>query len=70
MNGLFVTVISGLRLESLRVSDLALAFIADQAGEEIAGKVQLATEYYPSSVKYGHAHLLPEAPGYLKKEKV
>lgn len=50
--------------------DLALAFIADQAGEEIAGKVQLATEYYPSSVKYGHAHLLPEAPGYLKKEKV
>ena len=49
--------------------DLALAFIADQAGEEIAGKVQLATEYYPSSVKYGHAHLLPEAPAYLSKEK-
>lgn len=49
--------------------DLALAFIADQAGEETAGKVQLATEYYPSSVKYGHAHLLPEAPAYLSKEK-
>jgi len=49
--------------------DLALAFIADQAGEETAGKVQLATEYYPSSVKYGHAHLLPEAPAYLRKEK-
>jgi len=45
-----------------------LAFIADQAGEEIAGKVQLATEYYPSSVKYGHAHLLPEAPKYLEND--
>jgi len=49
--------------------DLALAFIADQAGEETAGKVQLATEYYPSSVKYGHAYLMQGAPAYIKKEK-
>ena len=49
--------------------DLALAFIADQAGAEIAGKVQLGTEYYPNCIKYGHAHLIPEAPAYLKKEK-
>jgi transcriptional regulator GlxA family with amidase domain len=45
--------------------DLALAFISDQAGEEIAGQVQLATEYYPSHEKYGHAHLA-QAPGYLR----
>ncbi len=46
--------------------DLALALIADQAGEEIAGKVQLAAEYYPYHVKYGQAHLIPDAPAYLK----
>jgi len=46
--------------------DLALAFIADQAGEEIAGKVQLAAEYYPHHVTYGDVHLTPEAPAYLK----
>lgn len=46
--------------------DLALALIADQAGEETAGRVQLAVEYYPSQVKYGQAHLSPQAPGYLK----
>jgi len=46
--------------------DLALALIADQAGAEIAGKVQLAAEYYPARVKYGDAHLAPEAPAYLR----
>ncbi len=46
--------------------DLALALVAELAGAEIAGKVQLAMEYYPSGVKYGNAHLGPEAPGYLK----
>ncbi len=45
--------------------DLALAFIADQASEEIAGRVQLATEYYPSQRRYGTAHLSDEAPDYL-----
>ncbi len=46
--------------------DLTLALIADQVGAEIAGKVQLAAEYYPDRVKYGDAHLAPEAPAYLK----
>jgi transcriptional regulator GlxA family with amidase domain len=46
--------------------DLALAFIADQADEETAGKVQLGAEYYPDQVKYGQAHRLPEVPAYLK----
>ena len=49
--------------------DLALAFVADQAGAETAGKVQLATEYYPNGVKYGHAHQIPETPAYIKNEK-
>lgn len=46
--------------------DVALALIADQAGEETAGKVQLAAEYYPKNIKYGSAHLAPEAPEYIK----
>ncbi|MBU0516442.1 MAG: DJ-1/PfpI family protein [Proteobacteria bacterium] len=49
--------------------DLALALIADQAGPETAGKVQLAVEYYPSTKRYGQAHLSPQAPGYLKESK-
>jgi transcriptional regulator GlxA family with amidase domain len=47
--------------------DLALALIADQAGEETAGQVQLYAEYYPSGVRYGTAHEdTPQAPAYLK----
>jgi len=46
--------------------DLALALIADQAGEETAGKVQLTVEYYPLLRKYGSAHLSPNAPRYLR----
>ncbi len=49
--------------------DLALAFVADQAGEDIAGKVQLAVEYYPSQKRYGRAHLIPEAPKYLANDQ-
>lgn len=47
--------------------DLALALIAEQAGEDVAGEVQLAVEYYPSPVRYGKAHLTPKAPEYLKR---
>lgn len=47
--------------------DLALALIADLAGEETAGKVQMAAEYYPSPKRYGNAHLSPDAPAYLNK---
>jgi transcriptional regulator GlxA family with amidase domain len=46
--------------------DLALAFVADQGGEEVAGKVQLHAEYYPANAKYGSAHLTAEAPDYIK----
>jgi transcriptional regulator GlxA family with amidase domain len=46
--------------------DLALAFVADQGGEEVAGKVQLHAEYYPGNAKYGLSHLTPEAPAYIK----
>ena len=45
--------------------DLALEFIKHEAGREIAGKVQLYAEYYPSQKIYGTAHLDPKAPGYL-----
>ncbi len=48
--------------------DMALAFIAAQAGDETAGKVQLYTEYYPSSVKYGRAHLSSGVPKYIKNK--
>jgi transcriptional regulator GlxA family with amidase domain len=46
--------------------DLALALVADQAGEEVAGEVQLYAEYYPDNKRYGEAHLNPQAPEYLK----
>jgi transcriptional regulator GlxA family with amidase domain len=47
--------------------DLMLAFIAQVAGEEAAGKVQFAAEYYPSAKRYGAAHESPMAPHYLKE---
>lgn len=47
--------------------DLALAFIAGTAGDETAGAVQLAVEYYPLGKLYGKAHLDPRAPAYLKR---
>jgi transcriptional regulator GlxA family with amidase domain len=46
--------------------DLALAFIADAAGEETAGNVQFAAEYYPSSTRYGRADQNEKAPNYLR----
>ena len=46
--------------------DLALALIAAEEGDEMAGKVQLAAEYYPNGVMYGNAHLHPKAPAYLE----
>ena len=47
-------------------TDLMLAFIADVAGEESAGKVQFAAEYYPSSIKYGSFENNAQAPAYIK----
>jgi transcriptional regulator GlxA family with amidase domain len=48
-------------------TDLALAFIAEEAGEEVAGQVQLFAEYYPSPRRYGRAHLAKEAPQYVRE---
>lgn len=48
--------------------DLALAFIASVAGDEVAGKVKLGTEYFPSGRLYGSAHNNPRAPAYIGGE--
>ena len=47
-------------------TDLMLAFIASVAGEETAGKVQFAAEYYPASKKYGGFENHAQAPAYIK----
>jgi len=47
-------------------TDLMLAFIAAVRGEEAAGKVQLQSEYYPSSVRYGGFEKHPQAPAYIR----
>jgi transcriptional regulator GlxA family with amidase domain len=47
-------------------TDLMLAFIASVAGDEAAGKVQFAAEYYPSSKRYGGYENHEKAPAYLK----
>jgi transcriptional regulator GlxA family with amidase domain len=46
--------------------DLMLAFIAHVAGDDAAGKVQFAAEYYPSSARYGDYANGPQAPAYMK----
>ncbi len=46
--------------------DLALAFIADAAGEDAAGRVQHFAEYYPSRRRYGPYSAGPGAPAYLR----
>jgi len=48
-------------------TDLILAFIANTAGEEVAGKVQFAAEYFPSDVRYGGFEKHPQAPAYIKR---
>ena len=47
--------------------DLTLAFIAEAAGDEVAAKVQFASEYYPSTKRYGTLHNThPSAPAYAR----
>ena len=46
--------------------DLKLAFIAATAGDEVAGQVQLAAEYYPEGQRYGSADLQARGPAYLR----
>ncbi len=47
--------------------DLALALIADVAGEETAGQIQFYIEYYPPQKRYGKKHLSKDAPKYLNE---
>jgi transcriptional regulator GlxA family with amidase domain len=47
-------------------TDLVLAFIAAEAGEDAAGKVQFAAEYYPAPTRYGDFARHPQAPAYIK----
>ena len=50
--------------------DLTLAFIADTAGEDAAGKVQFWSEYYPSSAAYGSYTRHAQAPAYVRNTPV
>lgn len=51
-------------------TDLMLAFIADFAGIDIAGKVQATAEYYPDSTIYGAFNRSDQAPAYLRNQAV
>jgi transcriptional regulator GlxA family with amidase domain len=48
--------------------DLMLAFIADAAGVDAAGKVQFASEYYPSGQVYGQYENHDKAPAYIRRK--
>ena len=45
--------------------DMTLAFIAALAGDDAAGRVQLAAEYYPDGVRHGGADLVAKATRYV-----
>ncbi len=47
--------------------DMMLAFIESFAGEQAAGIVQFAAEYYPSTKSYGGFDKHPKAPSYIKQ---
>jgi len=47
--------------------DLTLAWIADVAGPERAGYVQLQAEYFPDGVLHGGCDARPEAPRYARR---
>jgi len=47
-------------------TDMLLAFIASEAGDEAAGKVQAGAEYYPGSHRYGGFERHPKAPAYVR----
>ena len=46
--------------------DMTLAYIAEAFGEEVASKIQLNAEYFPSSKIYGSAISNEKAPKYLR----
>ena len=47
--------------------DMTLAFIAALAGDETAGQVQLAAEYYPDGIRHGGAAVIARAPAYVRQ---
>ena len=47
-------------------TDMMLAYIAHVAGDDAAGKVQLAAEYYPAATRYGRQAEDPRAPAYVR----
>ncbi|HEX4986117.1 MAG TPA: DJ-1/PfpI family protein [Burkholderiales bacterium] len=47
--------------------DMTLRFIAEVAGDDAAGKVQFASEYYPSSATYGSYAGHAQAPAYIRR---
>jgi transcriptional regulator GlxA family with amidase domain len=47
--------------------DLTLAFIAQVAGEDAAGRVQFGAEYYPASTTYGDYRRHAQAPAYIRE---
>jgi transcriptional regulator GlxA family with amidase domain len=47
--------------------DLMLRFIAETAGDDAAGKVQFASEYYPANDTYGAYTSHAQAPGYIRR---
>ena len=49
--------------------DMTLAFIAAVAGDEVAGQVQLAAEFYPDAKRYGGAAVLDNAPRYIRETR-
>lgn len=48
--------------------DLALALIAEITDKETAGKVQMATEYFPPQKNYADLKNVKNAPDYLKEK--
>jgi transcriptional regulator GlxA family with amidase domain len=46
--------------------DMTLDLIAQEAGEEAAGQVQLYAEYFPNGKVYGTPQNDPNAPGYIQ----
>jgi transcriptional regulator GlxA family with amidase domain len=47
--------------------DMLLAFIAAESGDDAAGTVQLAAEYYPAETRYGGDEIHGKAPQYTRK---
>lgn len=47
--------------------DMALAFIAEISGKEVAGKVQLHAEYFPENKNYINLKEISHLPSYLQK---